>query len=112
VTAVERHPPVIPTAVEGSLLLRASAAANLKILFPEIFRLRRNADTVQPPVQGGAKNGPLALCVAFQSEILNFKFEILFPEICRLRQQIKPIPPLPPKAGRRVGHPPELSLRD
>jgi len=39
VTAVERHPPVIPTAVEGSLLLRASAAANLKFSFRS-FRLR------------------------------------------------------------------------
>jgi len=39
VTAVERHPPVIPTAVEGSLLLRASAAANLK------FSLRRFSDS-------------------------------------------------------------------
>jgi hypothetical protein len=57
VTAVERHPPVIPTAVEGSLLLRASAAANLKILFPEIFRLRpQRKPNPTLPAQGDAKS--------------------------------------------------------
>ena len=58
--AVERHSPVIPTAVEGSLL---------------------------DPHLGGCK------------------FEILLAQILRLRPQLKPIPPFPPKAGRRMGHP-------
>jgi hypothetical protein len=47
----------------------------------------------------------LGLCLAFQSEILNLKFEILFAQISRLRPQLKPIPPFAPKAMRRVRHP-------
>ena len=54
--AVERHPPVIPTAVEGSLLLRASAAANLKFSFRRFPAPTATQTHPILPAQGDAKS--------------------------------------------------------
>ena len=54
-SAVERHSPVIPTAVEGSLLLRTSAAANFNSL-SGFFDSDRKSNPSHP--RKDAKGGP------------------------------------------------------
>jgi hypothetical protein len=67
--------------------------SNLKFSFRRFSDSDSNSTPSTLPAEGGAKRGPPALRVAFQSKILNFKSEILFPEICRLRPQLNPIHP-------------------
>ena len=75
------------TAAKGSLLAAAFLLAFVSFALPPLA-------VIPSAVEGSA--------FALQSEILNFQFEILFPQLFPLRHQLKPLPPFPPKAGRRV----------
>jgi len=56
VNAVERHSPVIPTAVEGSLLDPRLGGCKFEILFPQFFRLRPQLKPILPSQRMGQES--------------------------------------------------------